>query len=252
MILTAHNLNYRYRGNKKDTLHDVSLELRKGEICGIVGTNGAGKTTLISLLATILPLGEGTLTIDGITADKRNLHRMEMCKRISMIPQNPAIYERLTGRENLRYFARLHGMDERGGRLSKRVDELLEAVGLHHKGDELAGTYSGGMKRRLNLAAGLVHGPKILFLDEPAVGIDARSRHLIMTLLRELKKEMTLLYASHYLEEVEQLCDRVLLLEGGTIVNQTKKRRSGFYLGKRYRSLFGTDKKETKKKGGNS
>ena len=192
----------------------VTFEIARSEIFGLLGPNGAGKTTLISLLAGILPLDSGTIEVAGFDVKRAGV---AMKRAIGIAPQELAIYPRLTGRENLAFFGELYGL--RGAELKARTDGMLALVGLSDRADSRAETYSGGMKRRLNLAAGLMHSPQLLLLDEPTVGVDPQSRNHIFEGVRALNRQgLTILYTSHYMEEVEALCDRVGILDGGKLI----------------------------------
>ncbi len=192
----------------------VSLEIQRGEIFGLLGPNGAGKTTLISMLAGLLPLTGGAIEVAGQDAGRASL---AVKRAIGIAPQELAIYPRLTARENLTFFGQLYGL--RDGDLKTRADAMLSLVGLTDRADSRAETYSGGMKRRLNLAAALMHRPQLLLLDEPTVGVDPQSRNHIFEGVRALNRQgLTVLYTSHYMEEVEALCDRVGIMDGGKLI----------------------------------
>jgi ABC-2 type transport system ATP-binding protein len=191
----------------------ISFEIQQGEIFGLLGPNGAGKTTTISILAGILPPGDGRIELAG-----REFRSTPAMKRLlGVVPQELAIYPKLTGRENLEFFGALYALS--GQALQERVDRMLTLVGLHDRGGSRAETYSGGMKRRLNLAVGLMHNPQLLLLDEPTVGVDPQSRNHIFEGVRELNRQgLTILYTSHYMEEVQALCDRVGIMDRGRLV----------------------------------
>lgn len=192
---------------------DISFDIRRGEIFGLLGPNGAGKTTTISILAGILASTSGKVQLAG-----QDFQRTPAMKRlIGTVPQDLAIYLKLTGEENLRFFGELYGMT--GTALLERVQAMLALVGLTDRGHSRADTYSGGMKRRLNLAAGLMHNPQLLLLDEPTVGVDPQSRNHIFEGVRALNREgLTILYTSHYMEEVQALCDRVGIMDRGHLI----------------------------------
>src|SRR5262245_16487380 len=195
-------------------LDRVSMEVQEGEIFGLLGPNGAGKTTLISIAAGLLEPTAGQVTLLGrpVRAGDR-----EQKAILGLVPQEIAIYPELSARENLAFFGRLYGMS--GPPLAQRVDEMLHAVGLSERADHRAGTFSGGMKRRLNLAAGLVHQPRLLFLDEPTIGVDPQSRNHIFEEVRRLNASgVTILYTSHYMEEVQALCTRIAILDRGKLI----------------------------------
>jgi ABC-2 type transport system ATP-binding protein len=197
-----------------EAVKNVSFELYNGEILGLLGLNGAGKTTLISMLATERrpSAGDAVLLGHSIREEQRAVRRM-----IGVAPQEIALYPMLTGAENLRFFGRIY--DVRGAELESRVDELLHFVGLQDRGNDRVQTYSGGMKRRLNLAAALVHRPKLILLDEPTAGVDPQSREEILRLVRRLRDDgNAILYTTHYMEEAEELCDRLGVLNQGRLV----------------------------------
>ncbi len=194
----------------------VDLDVGEGEIFGLLGPNGAGKTTTISMIAGITAPGRGSARVAG-----HDVVAAPFAARaaIGLVPQDLAIYEELTARENLAFFGALYGL--RGATLRERQAWALGVAGLTDRADEPARAFSGGMKRRLNLAAGLLHRPRLLILDEPTVGVDPQSRKHIFDTIRTLRAQgMTVLYTSHYMEEVEALCDRVAIMDGGALVAQ--------------------------------
>ncbi|MBI3407753.1 MAG: ABC transporter ATP-binding protein [Planctomycetes bacterium] len=195
-------------------VNGVSLEVAQGEMFGLLGPNGAGKTTLLSIVAGLLEPSAGEVFIDG----KRFLGRERDLKRlIGIVPQDLAIYGELTARENLRFFGQLYGLGDRA--LENRVDEILRAVGLIDRAGERVGTFSGGMKRRLNFGAGLVHEPRLLLLDEPTAGVDPQSRSHIFEEVRQRNAAgLTVVYTSHYMEEVQALCPRIGIIDVGKLV----------------------------------
>jgi ABC-2 type transport system ATP-binding protein len=192
----------------------VSFDVRESEIFGLLGLNGAGKTTLISMLATERrpSAGDAILLGHSVREERRAVRRM-----IGVAPQEIALYPMLTGAENLRFFGRIY--DIRGEELARRVEQLLEFVGLQDRGNDRVATYSGGMKRRLNLAVGLVHRPKLILLDEPTAGVDPQSREEILKLVRRLRHDgNAVLYTTHYMDEAEGLCDRLCIINKGKLV----------------------------------
>jgi ABC-2 type transport system ATP-binding protein len=187
----------------------LDLDVARGEILGLLGPNGAGKTTTISIACGVVTPTRGTVTIGGkpLAAAKNKL---------GLVPQELALFEELSANENLEYFGALYGL--RGAELGKRVAWALDVVGLADRARDVVKTYSGGMKRRLNIAAGLVHEPELLVLDEPTVGVDPQSRNHIFETVRALHaRGMTVIYTSHYMEEVEALCERVAIMDHGEI-----------------------------------
>jgi ABC-2 type transport system ATP-binding protein len=211
-IATVHNLRKVY-----DTLtavDGISFDIIRGEIFGLLGPNGAGKTTTISMLAGILPPSAGEIIVDGHDASRAGA---AVKRALGMVPQELAIYPKLTGKENLDFFGELYGLGKTA--LAQRTSQMLDLVGLADRAGSRAETYSGGMKRRLNLAIGLMHNPGLLLLDEPTVGVDPQSRNHIFEGIRALNAQgLTILYTSHYMEEVEALCDRVGIMDGGKLV----------------------------------
>jgi ABC-2 type transport system ATP-binding protein len=192
----------------------IELEVARGECLGLLGPNGAGKTTTISMASGVVTPSRGTVAIAGI--DLARQPRLAKAK-LGLVPQELAIYDELSAIQNLRYFGALYGLA--GAPLASRIAWALGVVGLGDRATEPSKQYSGGMKRRLNLAAGLVHQPELLILDEPTVGVDPQSRNHIFDTVKQLAKDgMTIVYTSHYMEEVEALCDRVAIVDAGKIV----------------------------------
>jgi ABC-2 type transport system ATP-binding protein len=192
----------------------IDLEVRKGEIFGLLGPNGAGKTTTISMACGVVPPTRGTAKVAGhdIVADTFAARRA-----IGLVPQDLALYDELSPRQNLAFFAQLYGLG--GVELASRIDWALGVAELADRAGDLVKTFSGGMKRRLNLAAGMIHQPVLLVCDEPTVGVDPQSRRHIFDSIRALRERgMTILYTSHYMEEVEELCDRVAIMDAGRVV----------------------------------
>lgn len=193
-------------------LDRIDLEVSRGEIFGLLGPNGAGKSTTMNLLTGLVAPDEGTVSVAGGSPGDPAVRA-----RIGFAPQSLALYENLTGRENLEFFGRLYGLD--GERLREGVDAALGFVSLTDRQKDRVGAYSGGMARRLNLAAALVHDPDLVLLDEPTAGVDPQSRHSIfdnVTGLRDAGK--TVVYTTHYMEEVERLCDRVAIVDHGRVL----------------------------------
>jgi ABC-2 type transport system ATP-binding protein len=204
-----------------EAVKGLSFAIRRGEIFGFLGPNGAGKTTTISMLSCLLEPTQGQAIVAGYDVVKAS---SEVKRRIGLVPQELALYPTLSARDNLDYFGRIYGL--RGRELRRRVDEVLEMVGLAGRAKSAVKTYSGGMKRRLNIAAGLLHRPEVLFLDEPTVGVDPQSRNAIFEHVECLRNEgMTILYTTHYMEEAERLCDRVAIVDEGRIVALDTPRR---------------------------
>lgn len=213
-VLQAEQLVKVYRGASLPAVNGVDFSVRSGEIFGLLGPNGAGKTTAISIICTLLRQTSGRVLV----CSEDTLHNPAAVRAlIGLAPQDIALYPSLSARENLRYFGRLYGLT--GRRLSDRIDQCLALVGLSDNADKRIDTYSGGMKRRANLAAAILHTPKLLVLDEPTVGIDAQSRNMILENLKGLRDSgMTIIYTTHYMEEAEQLCSRVAVMDHGCII----------------------------------
>ena len=190
----------------------LSLTVARGEVLGLLGPNGAGKSTTVNLAVGLLAPDAGRVTIDG--GDPRE---PAVRTRLGVAPQQLALYELLSGEENLRFFGEVYGLS--GATLTDRVRWSLDFVGLTDRARDRAGVYSGGMKRRLNLASALVHDPELILLDEPTVGVDPQSRHQIFENILALKKlGRTLIYTTHYMEEAERLCDRVAIIDKGRLL----------------------------------
>ncbi len=192
---------------------DVSFHIEPGETYGLLGPNGAGKTTAISMICGVLNSDAGKVIIDGQSMTSGSVGIKSL---IGYVPQELAVYPDLTSRENMQFFARLYGLPRNDSKA--RIDEVLETIGLADRAGDLVKTYSGGMKRRLNIGLGLLHRPKLLILDEPTVGVDPQSRNAILENVASLSDEgMAVLYTTHYMEEAERLCDRVGIIDEGTL-----------------------------------
>jgi ABC-2 type transport system ATP-binding protein len=192
----------------------VSFEIAEGEIFSLLGPNGAGKTTTISMLSTLYTPTSGDATIGGHSISK---DPMGVRNIIGVVPQDLALYEDLTAKENLIFWGQMYGLS--GKSLASRVDEVLGQIGLTDKAKDRVKTYSGGMKRRVNIGVGLLHKPRLLFMDEPTVGIDPQSRRAILDTVKDLNKQgMTVLYTTHYMEEAEELSDRVGIIDHGQLI----------------------------------
>lgn len=190
----------------------LSFEIQKGETLGLLGPNGAGKTTTISMMIGLLEPSDGDVTIDG---DSPQLPATR-CK-IGLAPQSLSLYEELTARENLEFFARLYQLN--GGELKERVQWALQFAGLESRAKDRVGTFSGGMKRRLNLACAMIHEPQIVLMDEPTVGVDPQSRNHLFECIEDLQKRgLTIIYTTHYMNEAQRLCDRVAIIDHGKLL----------------------------------
>jgi ABC-2 type transport system ATP-binding protein len=197
-----------------EAVRDVSFALGPGEIFGLLGPNGAGKTTTVRIMTGSMRPDAGRVTIGG---DEISPTTPRVRARLGVVPQQITVYDELTARDNLRFWGRLYGMG--GAFLDGRIDELLAMVGLDGRAKDRVATYSGGMKRRLNLCMGLIHRPKVLVLDEPTLGIDPQARLLLLERVRALAAEGTaVLYTTHYLEEAESICARIAIIDHGTVL----------------------------------
>jgi ABC-2 type transport system ATP-binding protein len=198
---------------------NMSLSVKSGEIFGFLGANGAGKSTTIHMIAGLLSSNEGEIKILDKNISK---HQRFAKMNIGIVPQDLAIYEDLTAYENVRFFAGLYGL--RGSELEERVAEALQFVGLTDKAKSYPKSFSGGMKRRLNIACAIAHRPKLIIMDEPTVGIDPQSRNYILTSVKKLNEMgSTIIYTSHYMEEVEEICSRIAIVDHGKIIAEGTK-----------------------------
>jgi ABC-2 type transport system ATP-binding protein len=211
-ILDVQNLAKNY--GDFQAVKGISFSIKEGEIFSLLGPNGAGKTTTISMLSTLYAPTSGDATIAGHSVTK---NPMAVRNAIGVVPQDLALYEDLTARENLTFWGQMYGLS--GTTLKNRVEEVLGQIGLVDKAKDRVKTYSGGMKRRVNIGVGLLHKPKLLFMDEPTVGIDPQSRRAILDTVKDLNKQgMTVLYTTHYMEEAEELSNRVGIIDHGELI----------------------------------
>ena len=210
-MLTLTHVRKRY--GSLTAVDDLSLTVRRGEVLGLLGPNGAGKSTTVSLAVGVIEPDEGRVVLEGLGSP--GVARVRA--RMGVAPQALAIYDLLTGEENLRFFGEVYGLS--GAALRRRVSDCLSFVGLSERAGDRAGEYSGGMKRRLNLAAALVHQPDVLLLDEPTVGVDPQSRNAIFDNIESLNRDgLTVIYTTHYMEEAERLCDRIAIIDAGRLL----------------------------------
>jgi len=212
-VIETHQLTKAY--NSLKAVDDLNIAVESGEIFGLLGPNGAGKTTAISMLCTILKPTLGTATVNGFDIVKE---ANKVRKSIGIVFQDPSIDDRLTGRENLYMHANLYGVP--ASEQKERINRVLELVELDDRADDLLRTYSGGMRRRLELGRGLIHYPKVLFLDEPTLGLDPQTRDHIWKYIKELKKvhDITVVLTTHYMDEADRLSDRIAIMDHGKIV----------------------------------
>ena len=195
-------------------VNDINLRVDDGETIGLLGPNGAGKTTTVSIIAGLLSADSGEVLIEGKQV-KGDTDPVKL--KIGLVPQDMALYDQLTAHENLTFFAALYSLA--GAKAKQAIGDVLNLVALSDRAAHKVGTFSGGMKRRLNLAAALLHDPQILLLDEPTVGVDPQSRNAIFENLEALKKRgKTLIYTTHYMEEAERLCDRIVIIDHGKVI----------------------------------
>ncbi len=213
-ILQVQGLEKRFMPEDILAVKDVSFEIQQGEIFSLLGPNGAGKTTTISMISGLLAPTAGDAIVDGssISKDPMGVRRV-----IGVVPQEIALYDELSALQNLAFWGRMYGLY--GSALKERMRVVLEQVSLADRAKDRVKTYSGGMKRRLNIAVGLLHAPKVVFMDEPTVGIDPQSRRKILDTVMELNRAgMTVLYTTHYMEEAEELSDRVGIIDHGELI----------------------------------
>jgi ABC-2 type transport system ATP-binding protein len=211
-ILIAQDLKKSFGDFK--AVKGISLQVARGEVFGLLGPNGAGKTTTISMLTALLEPTGGKITVDGLDL---KAHTNEAKAKMGLVPQELALYPTLSARQNLTFFGRIYGL--KGQDLRQRVNEVLEMIGLTERADDAVEKYSGGMKRRVNIGAGLLHKPEILFLDEPTVGVDPQSRNAIFENVEALNRAgMSVIYTTHYMEEAQRLCHRIAIVDEGKLI----------------------------------
>jgi ABC-2 type transport system ATP-binding protein len=214
--ITINNIQFQYAGNTGVAFNNFSLNIAAGERFGLLGPNGAGKTTLINLMTGVLQPAGGTIRLLGkdINREKKQVSRL-----FGFVPQFHSFYQELSPEENLEFFGAWAGLSK--SIIKKRTTELLEVLGLSHVRHKPVSKFSGGMKNRVNIAIGVIHEPKILFLDEPTNGVDVQTRHAIVNYLKELNAAgTTLVYTSHHLSEAQSLCNQVALIDDGKIIIQ--------------------------------
>ncbi|MBK3494737.1 ABC transporter ATP-binding protein [Viridibacillus sp. YIM B01967] len=214
MVVEIENLVKEFKERK--AVNNVNISIKEGEIFGFLGPNGAGKTTTINALVGLTSPNSGSIRILGDSTAK---HRKKVNKNIGLVPQDIAIFEDLKAKENVEFFGRLYGL--RGTELKERVQAALEFTGLWDRRKEYPKKFSGGMKRRLNIACAIVHQPKLIIMDEPTVGVDPQSRNHILRSIVELNKRgSTIIYTSHYMEEVEEVCGNIAIMDNGEVIAQ--------------------------------
>lgn len=211
-MLQINNLKKYFKNIK--AVDDISFTVEKGDIFGLLGPNGAGKSTTISMIATLLAPDSGQILYNSIDI-VQNPRLLQ--KSLGLVPQDIALYPSLTGLENLKFWGRAYGLS--GTALTKRIEYISEIIGIKERLKDRVKKYSGGMKRRLNIGAALLHEPKLIIMDEPTVGIDPQSRNHILDTVKELtKNDTTIIYTSHYMEEVELLCNNLCIMDNGRII----------------------------------
>lgn len=215
-IIEINNLTKTFKNATEPAVNGISFSIYRNEIFGLLGPNGAGKTTTISILCGLFPPTSGTVNIDGKSLE----HQLAGIKQIvGIVPQDIALYPTLSARENLDFYGHMYGL--KGKDLKDKIESWLQKLGLTDAANRQVSTYSGGMKRRVNLIAGVLHNPKILFLDEPTVGVDVQSRNVIIDHLKEINQlGTTIIYTSHHMEEAENFCTRVSIIDQGKILTE--------------------------------
>ncbi|RSK41377.1 ABC transporter ATP-binding protein [Mangrovimonas spongiae] len=215
-MITIEQVSKKYKGADMFSVSNLSLQIHDKEIFGLLGPNGAGKTTLISILCSLIKPTSGTFSINSLTYKQ---HKNQLKQLIGIVPQEYALYPTLTAFENLKYFGSMYGL--KGKQLDEQINNSLEHLGLLKFAHKKIGTFSGGMKRRVNLIASILHNPKVLFLDEPTVGVDVQSKNVIIQYLQDLnQKGTTIIYTSHHLNEAENFCTRVAIIDHGKIITK--------------------------------
>lgn len=217
-MIQINQLSKKYKGAEDFSVAGMNLNIADQEIFGLLGPNGAGKTTLISMLSSLIRPSSGSFTINGLTYQE---NKKELKQLIGIVPQEYALYPSLTAFENLSYFGSTYGL--KGNLLKEKIHSHLETLGLSNFANKKISTFSGGMKRRINLIASILHQPKVLFLDEPTVGVDVQSKNVIINHLKELNKSgTTMIYTSHHLNEAEEFCTRVAIIDNGKLICKGK------------------------------
>ncbi|MDO4727389.1 MAG: ABC transporter ATP-binding protein [Bacteroidota bacterium] len=207
------NVSKKYNNTEDFAVNNINIDIYSGEIFGLLGPNGAGKTTLISMICGLIEPNQGEILIQNWNYHQ---HRNTILQHCGVVPQEYALYPNLTARENLVFFGSMFGI--KGKELNQRLDYYLNKLGLSKFANQKIAYFSGGMKRRVNLIASILHQPQILFLDEPTVGVDIQSKNAIINLLEEINKQgTTIIYTSHHLLEAQLLCNRIAIMENGSI-----------------------------------
>lgn len=211
-MLVVHDIKKSF--GKKEVVKGVSFSIEKGESFGLLGPNGAGKSTTISMICGLMPYDNGDVQVGGISV---KASPMEVKRKIGVVPQDIALYPTMSAKDNLIFWGKMYGLS--GKETKRRADEVLDYVGLKERAKDKVETFSGGMKRRVNIGAALMHKPELLIMDEPTVGIDPQSRNHILETVKNLNENgMTVIYTSHYMEEVEYLCKRIAIVDHGKLI----------------------------------
>lgn len=217
-MIKIEQVSKKYKDAENFSVFDLNLLIHEKEIFGLLGPNGAGKTTLISILCSLIKPTSGSFSIDGLTYQK---NKNQLKQLIGIVPQEYALYPSLSAFENLKYFGSMYGL--KGNFLDEKINNALDHLGLIAFAHKKIDTFSGGMKRRVNLIASILHNPKVLFLDEPTVGVDVQSKNVIIEFLQELNKNgTTIIYTSHHLNEAETFCTRVAIIDHGKLIIKGK------------------------------
>jgi ABC-2 type transport system ATP-binding protein len=213
-VLEVNQLTKKYEG--KLALEGISFQVKAGSCFGLLGPNGAGKSTTMKIITGILEANGGTAHVLGMESSQ---HADAIRRQVGYVPQEITLYDKISAYQNLVFFGEMYGV--KGNALKQKITEVLEQVGLTDRAHDPVRTFSGGMKRRINIAASLLHSPKLVILDEPTVGIDPQSRNHIFEMIRSLKRQgVTIVYSTHYMEEVEALCDEIAIIDHGKVVVQ--------------------------------
>ncbi len=213
-IVEVRKLSKQYKSQDTPAVDGIAFRIQEGEIFSLLGPNGAGKTTTISMLSCLMRPSDGDAFVAGHSVTRQP---MAVKQAIGVVPQEIALYDRLSGRQNLAFWGHMYNLG--GQELRERTDEVLEITGLAERADDRVESYSGGMKRRLNIGVGLLHRPRLIYMDEPTVGIDPQSRRRILDTIQELNRQgMTVLYTTHYMEEAQELSDRVAIMDRGQVI----------------------------------
>ncbi len=215
-IVNIQSVTKQYQGSLRPAIQDLSLQIPTGSVFGLLGPNGAGKSTLVMMLCGLMNPGAGTIQVLGMNTRENGA---AIRKRIGVATQEIALFPTLTATENLQYFGQMYGL--RTSVINRKITDYLEVFGLADKAHKRVHTFSGGMKRRLNLVAALLHDPTLLILDEPTAGVDVQSRNILLEFLMTLRaKNSTIIYSSHFLEEAEKICTRMAIIDEGKLVTE--------------------------------